>query len=322
MVQTHDDPLAAEELQGHSEAEMALPPLCDPIIHQWATHEGPYIPPQTRLLLDILGAYCLDPRVGKCDPSENTLSRHLGDVDRSAVSRLLHKLEASGHIEIEPVPADNGYERNVYLLTGVRTGWDITTSKVRLSQEDVYELQRENAELRRRLAELEAASSRRDEISAHDSSSREGENSPSTTDRYVTRNLSRTPTAQPEESVDEEAERIEAALQDRWHVMGQDWRGGFPPAVAWFTLLGRCRKRDCQACRRYRTAENPHREDFWRQWRNAELEAARPPGEENTVGDAVPRCVSCNQAKNLNESGLCGTCAASQEAIDRMRKKE
>ena len=40
MVQTHDDPLAAEELQESSEAGMGLPPLCDPVIHQWATHEG------------------------------------------------------------------------------------------------------------------------------------------------------------------------------------------------------------------------------------------------------------------------------------------
>ena len=314
----------------------SLPPLVDPIVNQWCGFQGPHLTDKERRLLELLGAFVLDRDIGMARVTQETLARLLG-VDVRTIRNLTNSLRAFGFIEIEPVPAANGYEQYIYTLTGVYSGWAITRSAVKMSREDVYQLQQEKALAESRLAEVLAALAVHDPeaaeiFSANGSSSKD--TSSTTDDHYRKNYFSGTPQeaerVKPAPAVDEEADEIEAALQDRWHILGPTWNGGYPAALNWYTQKRKCRGRrgrTCETCTNERPdAEHPHREEFWHQWRAAEFEAAKPPGEENTVtdrGDADDEdlrvcewCFNGVKAEELNDEGKCVDCVNRDRVIE------
>ena len=133
--------------------------MVDPVIDLWVTMQGPYIPLQARALLGFIGRYCRDRDEGTALVTEETLAK-LMTLTRQQVIRLVKQLEKSKHLQVEKIPAANGYEQNFYTLGGVYTDWTITMPKAKLAQEDIWELQRrqiedekEKAALRAQLAE-------------------------------------------------------------------------------------------------------------------------------------------------------------------------
>ena len=330
MTQSSHQPTIADAPDGLFD----LPPMPDPLLDQWAAHQGYYIPAQARELLRLLVCYCQDKNGvparehGTCFPSEKLLAHHLGDVDQSVVSRLLKRLVKSGHIRYEPVPAASGYTQNIYTLAGVDYGWAVTKSKAKPTQEDFYALQarlekqeRENAALHRLLAEAVDALAVHDPDHAEKLSYQvvvedEDDSSPSTDDNRMTSFLSYG--SEPE--ADPEKQQIIGELDDWWYYFEQatSWDGK-NGALNWYTRMGKCRKTGCFACtRRFPEEPNPHRAEFWRKLEEIKQDAAKPEGEENTV-----QCQSCGQRKQpgqLNEVGMCGECVDWEQRMEEARR--
>ncbi len=85
---------------------------------EWALHIRPGISPNERLLLIQLAVYA--DSAGRCSPTQSHLSDVTGIKDYS-LRNAIKKLVAAGLVEIEQL----GYQgrRNVYILAGVRNGW-------------------------------------------------------------------------------------------------------------------------------------------------------------------------------------------------------
>ena len=337
MIQPDSPPTTSPtmlETDEEPRPESLLPPLVDPVIDLWATMQGPYIPLQARNLLGFIGRYCRDRDQGTAMVTEGTLAQ-LMDLNKRQVVRLVKGLLKSRHLEMEKVPAANGYEQNLYTLRGVYTNWTITMPKEKVSQEEIWELQRqrledeeEKAALRAQLAEaLERLAVHEPEVtekmSLNGSSSSEYIYTTTTTTGKVTEKMSPSPPGKLENPVDQEAVDIEAALQDRWHVMGQRWRGGFPTAARWYTQKGPCRNKrtreNCDACNRFPDAEHPHRLEFWRQWHHAELDAAKPLGYENSI--SCSRCGKGVAVGQVDAEGRCGSCVELERLIDEEKRR-
>ena len=331
MTQSSHQPRPADT----SDGVFPLPPMPDPLLDQWAAHEGPYIPAQARELLRLAICYCQDKNGvparehGTAFPSEQLLAHHLGDVDQAVVSRLFKRLKLAGFVRYEAVPAENGYTQNIYTFTGLDTGWAVTKSKAKLSQEDVYALQarlekqeRENAALHRLLAEAVDALAVHDPDHAEKLSYQvvvedEDDSSPSTDDNRMTSFLSYDNT---DVLSDPEKQQIIGELDDWWYYFEQatSW-GGKNGALNWYTRMGKCRKTGCFACtRRFPQEPNPHRAEFRRKLEEIKQDAAKPAGEENTV-----QCQSCGQRKQpgqLNDVGMCGECVDWEQRMEEARR--
>ena len=337
MIQPDSPPTTSPtmlETDEEPRPESLLPPLVDPVIDLWATMEGPYIPLQARNLLGFIGRYCRDRDQGTALVTEEFLGA-LMDLTRQQIIRLVKLLEQSRHLEIEKVPAANGHEQNLYTLTGVHTRWAITMPKTKLSREGIWELQRQQLEderektgLRQQLSEaLDALSVHEPELAKEMLQNGSSSNKyiyGTTSTGYVTKKMLHTPTKNAGQNADQEAVDIEVALQDRWHVMGQIWRGGFPTAARWYTQKGPCRNKrkreNCEACsERFPDAEHPHRLEFWRQWHHAELDAAKPLGYENSI--SCSRCGKGVAVGQVDAEGRCGSCVELERLIDEEKRR-
>ena len=182
---------------------------------------------------------------------------------------------------MDKVQGGSGRYHNEYRFAGVDAGWQVVVPRIHISREDRYAMQVEIAELRRLLAEngvnvttqlSEEVVVERDDLGY--SSIDQRDTLSTRTDVHVTKNVS------PKlASVDEEATRIEEALQDRWYIIGPSWKKGFGGALAWYLK---------------------NRPQFWEQLAAVEKESARPLDEENSTPlvadqeDEVGRWVDAN----------------------------
>ena len=233
-------------------------------VYRWTAHQGPYISGSQRWLLAEIGAHVYTLADGRSGPTEAELARTLRCNPRTII-RNVQVLVASGHLTIEQVPAGNGFQRNVYTLTGAVNGWAITKSSDKPDPSEIYQLRAEVFALTEKLATYENGieNIKEDYVTekmSHGSSS----------SNYVTKKMSpslttTTTTDQVTEKVTRSSLEIQLALESRWETLGKGWKGGFPVALNFFTRQGRCVK-PCNACGLYPNSFDPHQDDFWRQW--------------------------------------------------------
>lgn len=286
-------------------------PEVDPIMHKWFHDQGPLISAAAEVIGDAILRFCRDRDNPRAWLSIETLEK-VTHRSKSTIIRATTELQESGHFIVEQEDLSNGFCRNEYIPTGLRSEWEVTVPKVRMDRKRRYALELQNVELtsavadqasqiedlRRQLAEARGEEYSGPDFMTPNVSSKYERNSPSlTTDPPVSQNM----TPEESEPEDTEAAEIEQALQDNWRNMGQTWQGAWPAARSYFTLLGRCRSSTCKACPRYKDSPNPHRTDFWRQ-----LALHQPPqGEDRVV------CISHGgevETRRMGEDGVCLDC--------------
>ena len=294
-------------------------------VNQWCRRTGPPISRTAREVLQTLGDYC-DEETGVSFPSIKVLAEEIGITPRQVIN-LVQELEAARLVTVAKEPAKNGLERNEYLLAGVAAGWAVTVPYRSISRNEIFDLVH-------RVAELEAALDQQvqEKIAQEGSSSRSYPvtDKEETTDYDLEQVKEKISPVAKRPPADEEIGQIEAALLDRWDQIGAEWYGGMPTALWWYTRRGKCRKKNCDACRTFQGEKHPHREAFWQRRRAADFEAAREQDQENTVSGQAPtprtvrgrasprgtlRCGVCGRwkAKQVVTRGVCRTCAVGAE---------